>query len=140
MGKRRRLSLRDGLRSKPERKPIIVQNFYAKLNNAECLKRDDDHIMIKVILQGEKEKLSINAMIDSSATEAFIDKEVHQKHQISKIATESLREIYLAHGYPSDMGRVTHIAKAPITIGNHQELATLQVANLQNHEVILGIP
>ena len=26
-----------------------------------------------------------------------------------------------------------------MTIGNHQELATLQVANLQNHEVILGM-
>ena len=38
------------------------------------------------------------------------------------------------------MGPVTHIAKVPMTIGNHQEVATLQVANLQNHEVILGMP
>ena len=74
------------MRSRPERKPIIVQNFYAKLNNTESLEKDDDHIMIKVILQGEKEKLSINAMIDSGATEDFIDKEVCQKHQISTIA------------------------------------------------------
>ena len=96
--------------------------------------------MIKVVLQGEKEKLSINAMIDSGATEDFIDKEVCQKYRISTIATENPREIYLADGNPSDMGPVTHIAKIPMTIGNHQELATLQVANLQNHEVIRGMP
>ena len=106
----------------------------------ESLEKEDDYIMIKVILHGEKEKLSINAMIDSGATEDFIDKEVCQKHQIDMIATENLREIYLADGNPSDMGPVTHIAKVPMTIGNHQELETLQVANLQNHEVILRMP
>ena len=67
--------------------------------------------MIKVVLQGKEEKLSINAMIDSGATEDFIDKEVCQKHQISTIAIENPREIYLADGNPSDMGHVTHIAK-----------------------------
>ena len=139
VGKRRRLLVKDGLRSLPERKPIIVQNFYAKLNNTESLKRDDDHIMVKVVVQGKKEKLSINAMIDSGATEDFIDKEVCRKHQIHTIAAENPREIYLADGNPSDMGPVTHIAKVPMTIGNHQDLATLEVANLQNHEVILGI-
>ena len=95
--------------------------------------------MVKVVLQGKKEKLSINAMIDSGATEDFIDKEVCRKHQINTITAENPREIYLADGNPSDMGPITHIAKVPITIGNHQEFATLQVANLQNHEVILEI-
>ena len=95
--------------------------------------------MIKVVLQEEKEKLSINAMIDSGVTEDFIDKAVCQKHRISMRATENPREIYLADGNPSDMEPVTHIAKVPMTIGNHQEFATLQMANLQNHEVIFGM-
>ena len=96
--------------------------------------------MIKVVLQGKKEKLKINAIIDSGATEDFIDKEVCKKHQITMTPTENPREIYLADGNPSDMGPVTHIAKVPMTIGNHEELATLQVANLENHKVILGRP
>ena len=33
VGKRRRLPVKDGLRSRPERKLIIVRNFYAALNN-----------------------------------------------------------------------------------------------------------
>jgi len=35
---------------------------------------------------------------------------------------------------------VTHMTKVPIDISSHRELATLQMANLQNHEVILGMP
>ena len=55
------------------------------------------------------------------------------------IATENLREIYLADGNPSNMGPVTPRANVPMTFGNHQELATIQVLNLQTHEVILGM-
>jgi len=49
-------------------------------------------------------------------------------------------EIYLADGKPSAMGHVTHITKVPMDISSHGELATFQVANLPNHEVILGRP
>ena len=79
-------------------------------------------------------------MMGSGAKEDFIDKEVCKKHQIIKTPTGNRREIYLAKGNRSDMGPITHIAKVPMTIGNNQELDTLQVANLQNHEVILGMP
>jgi len=50
------------------------------------------------------------------------------------------REIYLADGKPSAMGPVTYMTKVPMDISSHRELATFQVANLQNHEVILGMP
>jgi len=38
------------------------------------------------------------------------------------------------------MGPVTHMTKVPMDISSHRELATFQVANLQNYEVILGMP
>ena len=38
------------------------------------------------------------------------------------------------------MGLITHIAEVPLEIRSHKELATLQVANLQNHKIILGMP
>ena len=85
--------------------------------------------MIKVVLRGKQEKISINVMIDSDATEDFIDKKVCKKHQITTIGTENQRETYLADGNPSDMGPVTYIIEVLMTIGNHQELATLQMAN-----------
>ena len=95
--------------------------------------------MIKVNLHGKYESVSINAMIDSGATEDFIDKRICDKHQITTRLAEKPREIYLTDGNLSEMGPITHIAEVPMEIGGHRELATLQMANLQNHEIILGI-
>jgi len=106
----------------------------------DTLENDDHHIMVKIQLHGDKESVTINAMIDSGATEDFIDTEVCNKHRIMMIKAKNPREIYLADGKPSAMGPVTHITKVPMDISSHRELATFQVANLQNHEVILGMP
>jgi len=132
--------VRHGLRDRPERKPIIMENYYAALNYTDTLENDNDHIMVKIQLHGGKESVTINAMIDSGATEEVIDREVCNKHGIKMIKAKNPREIYLADGKPSAMGRVTHITKVPMNIRSHRELATFQVANLQNHEVILGMP
>ena len=56
------------------------------------------------------------------------------------IKAKNPRDIYLADGKPSAMSLVTHMTKVPMDISSHKELATFQVANLQNHEVILGMP
>ena len=57
-------SVRDGLRDRPERNPIITANYYVALNYTETLESDKDHIMVKVQLQGEKKTVTINAMVD----------------------------------------------------------------------------
>ena len=114
--------------------------FYAALNNTKLWENDKDHVMIKVNFHGKYENVSINAMIDSGATEDFIDKRICDKHHIPTKMAEKPREIYLADGNLSEMGPITPIAEVPMEIGGHKELATLQVANLQNHEIILGMP
>jgi len=134
------IPVRDGLKDRPERKPIIIENTYAALNYTETLEHDNDPIMVKIQVHGRKESVTINAMIDSGATEDFIDREVCNKHGIKMIKAKNPKEIYLSDGKPSAMGPVTHMTKVPINISSHRELANFQVANLQNHEVILGMP
>ena len=56
------------------------------------------------------------------------------------IKAQNPRQIYFADGKPSAMGPVTHMTKVPMDISSHRELATFQVATLQNHEVILRMP
>ena len=90
--------VRDSLRDRPERKPIIMENYYAALNYTETLEHENDHIMVKVLLHGEKETVTINTMIDSGATEDFIDQEVCNKHGIKMIRAKNPREIYLGMG------------------------------------------
>ena len=91
VGKRRMSPVRDGLRDRPERKPIITANYYAALNYTETLESDKDHIMVKVQLQGEKETVTINALVDSGATEDFIDSEVCKKHGIKMIKAKKTK-------------------------------------------------
>jgi len=117
-----------------------MENYYAALNYTDTLENDNDHIMVKIQLHGKKESVTINARVDSGATEDFIDSEVCDKHGIKMIKVKNPREIYLEDGKPSAMGPVTHMTKVPMDISSHRELATFQVANLQNQEVILGMP
>ena len=140
VGKREPSPVRNGLRDRPERKPIIMENYYAALNYTDTLENDNDHIKGKIQLHGEKESVTINTMIDSGATEDFIDREVCNNHGIKMIKAKNPSEIYLADGKPRAMGPITHMTKVPMDISSHRELATFQVGNLQNHEVILGMP
>jgi len=131
---------REGLRDRPARKPIILENHYAALSDTETVENDNDHIMGKIQLHGTQESVTINAVIDSSLTKDFIHKEVCKEHGDKMMIAKNPREIYLADGKPSAMGPVTHMIKVLMDISSHRELATFQVANLPNNEVILGMP
>jgi len=113
--------VRDGLRDRPERKPIIMENYYEALNYTETLENDNDHIMVKIQLHGSTESVTINAIIDLGAMEDFIDKEVCNKHGIKMIKAKNPLEIYLTDGKPSAMGPVTHMTKVPMDISSHKE-------------------
>jgi len=118
-----------------------MENYYAALNYKETLEHDQDHIMVKIQLQGGKESVTINAMIDAGGTEELIDREVYKKQAGSKGSKQkNPGEMYVADGKPGAMAPVTHMRKAPMDISSHRELATFQVTNLPNHEVILGMP
>jgi len=116
-----------------------MENYYAALNCTYTLENDNDNIMVKIQLHRGKESVTINAMIDSGATEDFIDREVCNKHEIRMIKAKNPSEIYLGDRKPSTVGPVTYMTKVPMDISSHRELVTFQVANLQNHEVILGM-
>jgi len=109
-----------------------MRNLYAALNNTEALNNENDHIMVTIRLHGTTRQITINAMIDSGATEDFIDKGFCSKYNIRTTQARTIREVYLADSRPS--------AKVLMDIGSHRELAIFQVAKLPNDEVILGMP
>jgi len=140
VGKRRKSPVGNSLRGRTKPKPIEMRNLYAALNNTETLNNKNDHIMVLKRLHGTTRQVTINAMIDPSATENFIDKGFCSKYNIRTMQAKPIREVYLADGRPSPMGPISHTAKIPMDISSHRELATFQVAKLPNHEVILGMP
>jgi len=117
-----------------------MRNLYAALNNTETLNNENNHIMVTIRLHGTTRQITINAMIDSGATEDFIDKGFCCKYNIRTKQAKTIREVYLVDGRPSAMGPVTHTAEVPMDIRSHKEMAIFQVAKLLNYEVILGMP
>ena len=110
-GKRRKSPVSNGLREKTGPKPIEMRNLYAALNNTEALNNENDHIMVTINLHGTIRQITINAMIDSGATEDFIDKGFCSKYNIRTKQAKTIREVYLADGRPSAMGPITHQQK-----------------------------
>jgi len=117
-----------------------MRNLYAALNNTEILDNVNDHIMVQIRLHRTKRQVMINAMIESGATEDFIDKRFCNKYNIRTTQAKKIREVCLADGRPIAMGPITHTVKVPMDISSHREFATFQVAKLPNYEVILGMP
>ena len=74
VAKRQKSTVSKGLRDKTKPKPIEMRNLYAALNNTETLDNENEHIMVQIRLHGTKRQVTINAMIDSGATEDFINK------------------------------------------------------------------
>jgi len=120
VGKRRKSPVSNGLRAKTKPKPIEMRNLYAALNNTEALNNENDHIMVAIKLHGATRQMTINAMIDSGATEDFIDKGFCSKYNIRTTQANTIREVYLADGRRSAMGPITPTAKVPMDIGSHR--------------------
>ena len=139
VGKRRQSPVGGGLRDN-DTKAIKPTNYYAVLSNTAHLDNKNDHIMIGVKLRGKNREVTINAMIDSGATDDFIDKGFCDKYGLRTTKKKIPREILLADGEISAMGPVTHIATVPMDIESHRETNSFEVANLPNYEVILGMP
>src|SRR5712691_1684354 len=74
VGKRRKSPVKDGLRDWITRKPIKTDNKYAALNHTELLDNEKDHIMIKIWIRTSNGEQDIIAIMDSAATENFIDR------------------------------------------------------------------
>jgi len=106
----------------------------------EALNNKNDHIMLTVRVHGTMRQITINAMIDSAATEDFTDNGFCSKYNIRTIKAKTIGDVYLADGRPSAMGPITHTANVPMDIGSHRQLPIFHVAQLPNYEVILGIP
>jgi len=83
----------DGLRDRPEQKPITMDNYYAAINYTDPFKNDNAHIIIQIQLHGARESVNINAMIDSGATQDLIEQDICNKHGIKMIRATSPREI-----------------------------------------------
>jgi hypothetical protein len=145
-GKRQWSPGRDGLWDKQGSKTIKIWRINTEVGNAKRIndtnsyEHEKKHIMVKVRLHKKHNMVTINGILDSGAMEGFINQRLCQKHDIQTKKTGISQRIFLVDGKESTMGPITHIAETTMEIINHEEDAVFQVAKLNNHKMVLGMP
>ena len=78
------------------------------------------------------------AMIDSGAQGNFINEAFIKENGIRTVRKEKTRRIRVVDGRELSGGRITHECTFRLYINEHEEEITCDVANIGQHDLILG--
>src|SRR5437588_8673794 len=110
----------DGTRDKTP-KTIQISHLRTDSTNTAIFTLGTDHLMIKTKIHNGKTEITTNAMIDSGATEDFIDYSFAMVHQLPQRKIKQPRNIYMVDGPASQAGPITHTTDVPLDIVNYSE-------------------
>lgn len=79
------------------------------------------------------------ALLDCGASEVFIDKEFVRKRNIPTIKLKKPKNVYNADGSRNKEGKITHVVKTEIKIGENSQPEILWVTELGDEDFILGL-
>lgn len=91
-------------------------------------------------LEQEERLASVVGMINCGATGNFIHPVIISDFGLSMTPKKVIRPLLTVDGSPIQGGAVTHEARVRLVIDGHAEDLTLDVANIGDHDVILGLP
>src|SRR6266705_1362592 len=99
------------------------------------------HIVMTCFLSFGDVTIQTHALIDCGATGfAFVDENFARQHMIPQTELKKPRTVEVIDGRPIASGSITHLAKAKLTIHEHQEVLPMFVTKLGHYPVVLGIP
>jgi len=97
--------------------------------------------MIKVQIQGtDGNECTTTALVDSGASENFIDKAYAEASGIPMQQKTTPRRVLTVDGSEVTGGPVTHDAQIHLTINHHEEDIWLHCITIGNAPIILGLP
>ena len=81
-----------------------------------------------------------SALVDSGATDNFIDQEVVKKMKMTPQKMDKPRLLYNVDGTENRSGRITHYYDFTAQQGKQESVQWFYIANLGKHQFILGYP
>ncbi|GLB45353.1 putative reverse transcriptase-rnase h-integrase [Lyophyllum shimeji] len=112
----------------------------------ECMKKLEDEaenersMRIDVSAQYDERNVDTKALLDCGAQGIFIDKKFVQKNHIPTRAIETPIGTRNVDGTPNVSGPITHYTWIDLVIGGHVARTRFLVQNLENEDMILGLP
>ena len=80
------------------------------------------------------------ALVDSGATNNFIDQEVAKKMKMTPHKMNKPQLLYNVDGTENRSGRITHYYDFTVQQGKQESIQCFYIANLGKHQFILGYP
>ena len=102
--------------------------------------QEKEHMEIDCELTSQKNTIRMRAMIDSGATDQFIDEEFCKENGLKTKELNIPEPLAVFDGSPSRAGPITHEIEVILTIGRHVERLTFKVTKLNNFQCVLGLP
>ena len=84
--------------------------------------------------------ITVKALLDSGATEMFMDRDMAKKHGFKITKLERPLKVKNVNGTENSEGSITHQVEVNVFYKNHVERMRIDVCNLEKTEVILGMP
>jgi len=86
------------------------------------------------------ESVTVKALLDSGATEMFIDKRMANRHGFKLQKLERPIMVRNVDGTNNSGGAITHQIEANVYYKGHVERMRIDVCDLEKTEIILGMP
>jgi len=86
------------------------------------------------------EGVTVKALLDSSVTGMFMDREMAKKYGFKMTKLERPLKVKNVDGTENSRGNITHQVEVNVFYKNHVERMRMDVCNLGKTEVILGMP
>jgi hypothetical protein len=81
-----------------------------------------------------------HALMDSGATNNFIDQQFVERYHIPTLQKDSLRKLHVADGREIDMGKITQEVKQVFNFGEFSCELNIDVTNMGTDDAVFGMP
>ena len=129
----------DNCNSHPGEKPVAKEEPPYQVGTTQYDR--EEKIMIKVRIQRtDGKECTTTALVDSGASENFIDKAYAEASEIPMQQKTTPRRVLTVDGREVTGGPVTHNTEIHLTINHHEEDIWLHCITIGNAPIILGLP
>nr|ODN95659.1 hypothetical protein L204_04201 [Cryptococcus depauperatus CBS 7855] len=109
--------------------------------SSELLSEPTEHLCFPITIQYNRKSYETYAMLDSGATNNFINSTFLAETNIQKIKKKNPLQLQVIDGRPIKSGAVTHnTCPIQLLIQDHKEAVSFDITTLGDYPVILGLP
>jgi len=120
--------------------PHFGHRFIASTLPSSVKPSSSQHLIIPVAVINGQRRIATHAMLDSGASNSFINASFVREHHIPTARLDREVPVYVIDGRPIATGSITHrTTPFGLTVSTHHESLALDVTNIGDYPILLGL-